>query len=247
MSLTRILDTSARIVTNPQSMVAASAYLLFYRRRSERPLGNQELQELVEAYKNPSGGESGSSSSSQSPTGEGQRLGGSSRNGSSSGLAGAGAALQAGNGLQTENAAANDEYSTTDDSDSSSEDGEGMKLTNNGIEDGGRQFHHLGIFQGPSWSFDNATSAHDISQITPGNASVDEDGLFDEIDSNLAVDDDDMDLDTRMNDLEDSHPTLTSQNEPSFEDFSNLMDDESSEELPVVELRVGDEDKLTSD
>jgi ubiquitin carboxyl-terminal hydrolase 4/11/15 len=243
MSLTHILDTSARIVTNPESMIGSNAYLLFYRRRSERPLGNQELQELVDAYKNPSGGESGSSSSS-SPTGEGQRLGGSSRNGSSSGLVGAEAAPQVGNGLRVENLAANDEYSSTDESDAGSEDDEGMKLTSNGMQNGGQQF---GIFQRPSWSFDNSTSAHDISQITPGNASADEDGLFDEIDSNQAVGDDDMDLDTRMNELEDSQPALTSQGEASFEDVTNLMDDDSSDEMPVVELRVGEDDKMASD
>jgi ubiquitin carboxyl-terminal hydrolase 4/11/15 len=245
MPLTNIPDTSARVVTNPESMIGANAYLLFYRRRSERPLGNQELQELVDAYKNPSGGESDSSSSS-SPTGEGQRLGGSSRNGSSSGLAGAAAAPQVGNGLRVENLGANDEYSSTDES-AGSEDDEGMKLTSNGFQDGGHQF---GTLQGPTWSFNNATSAHDLSQITHGNASADEAGLFDdddEIDSNLAVGDDTMELDTRMNELNDSEPALTSPGEASFEDVTNLMDDDSSDDMPVVELRVGEDDKMASD
>ncbi|CAG8318869.1 unnamed protein product [Penicillium salamii] len=240
-------DSSARLVTNPQTMIAASAYLLFYRRRSERPLGNKELQELVESYKNPPGGESGTSSPPQSPTGDGQRLGDSSRNGSSSALGGAGVAPRAGNGSPVENREANDEYSTTDDSDADSEDGEGMKLTNNGRETPGQASDPLDFSQEPSWSFGNLTGAHAISQITPGNASLDESGLFDddEIDSNLAVGDDDLDPDTRMTELEDSHSVQP--DGTSFEDFSHLMDDDSDDELPVVELRVGDEDKMASD
>lgn len=234
-------------MTNPQTMIAASAYLLFYRRRSERPLGNKELQELVEAYKNPPGGESGTSSPSQSPTGDGQRLGDSSRNGSSSALGGAGVAPRAGNGSPVENREANDEYSTTDDSDADSEDGEGMKLTTNGRETPGQASDPLDFSQEPSWSFGNLTGAHAISQITPGNASLDESGLFDddEIDSNLAVGDDDLDPDTRMAELEDSHSVQP--DGTSFEDVSHLMDDDSDDELPVVELRVGDEDKMASD
>ncbi|CAG8127334.1 unnamed protein product [Penicillium olsonii] len=241
-------DSSARLVTNPQTMIASSAYLLFYRRRSERPLGNKELQELVEAYKNPPGSESGASSPTQSPTGEGQRLGDSSRNGSSSALVGAGAAPRAGNGSPVENPGASEEYSTTDDSDADSDDGQGMRLTNNGLEALGQASDPLDFSQEPSWSFGNLTGAHAISQITPGNAPLDDSGLFDdddEIDSNLAVGDDDLDPDTRMIELEDSHSVHPDR--ASFEDVSHLMDDDSDDELPVVELRVGDEDKMASD
>lgn len=244
-----LLDSSTHLVTKPQTIVSAEAYVLFYRRRSERPLGNPELQELVEAYRNSSGGESGSSSRSQSCAGDGPHPADHSHTGSSSASAEAKAAPQAGISLRI-GSATDDEYSTTDGS-ANSGDGEGMKLTSDGLENGGQMSDPLDIFQEPSWSFDNLTSAHALSQITPANASLDESGLFDdddEIDSNLAVGDDDRDdPDTRMTDLGDAHSVLTSQGGTSFEDISHLMDNDSDDELPVVELRVGDDDKMTSD
>lgn len=247
ISLT-LLDSSTHLVTKPQTIVSAEAYVLFYRRRSEKPLGNPELQELVEAYRNSSDGESGSSSRSQSCTGDGPHPADSSHTGSSSASAEAKAASQAGISLRM-GRSADDEYSTTDGSDANSGDGEGMKLTSDGLENGGQMSDPLDIFQEPSWSFDNLTSAHALSQITPGNASLDDSGLFDddEIDSNLAVDDHDMDPDTRMTELGDAHSVLTSQGGASFEDVSHIMEDDSDDELPVVELRVGDDDKMTSD
>ncbi len=77
---------------NPQSVVTAAAYLLFYRRRSDQPLGPPYLQKLVaEAHQREAGSQA--SSRDESPAGEGRRLDDFSRNGSSGALAGAGAAL----------------------------------------------------------------------------------------------------------------------------------------------------------
>ncbi|CAP80915.1 Pc12g12880, partial [Penicillium rubens Wisconsin 54-1255] len=91
-------DTSAKTVTNLQTIITSGAYLLFYRRRSDRALGNQELRELVERYRNQEASDSGSSSGSRSPGGSqspsedgGRVLGGAPRRGSSA-LAGAGVA-----------------------------------------------------------------------------------------------------------------------------------------------------------
>ncbi|KAB8079304.1 hypothetical protein BDV29DRAFT_164785 [Aspergillus leporis] len=92
-------DSSVSRPIDPQSVVTSAAYLLFYRRRSDRPLGGKILEEITEASTRPAS-EAGSSSESrgQSPSGDGRRLGGSSRNGSSSVLTGVGAAHQAGDG-----------------------------------------------------------------------------------------------------------------------------------------------------
>ncbi|KAF4760660.1 hypothetical protein HAV15_005894 [Penicillium sp. str.  len=153
-------DTSAKTVTDIRSIITPGAYLLFYRRRSDRALGNQELRELVESYRNSEASVSGSSSpsrspgGSQSPSGDGGRvLGGAPHKGSSA-LAGAGVAPR--------------------ESTSGSEDGgsEGKKIDFE-HENEGSQVDPLSKLTEPSWSFD---AAHDISQITGGNAAT-EDGM----------------------------------------------------------------------
>ncbi|KAI6856185.1 cysteine proteinase [Hortaea werneckii] len=69
-----------------------AAYLLFYRRRSDKPLGPPELQELVEQYRNPPQADSSGEAEDNVEAGEG-KLGGptSSLHGSSSGSIAAGA------------------------------------------------------------------------------------------------------------------------------------------------------------
>lgn len=97
-------DSLVSKVTDPQSVVTSAAYLLFYRRRSEHPLGGRILQEITESStramtdSGDSQDESQGGSSASAPSGEGRRLGGFSRNGSSSALTGVGAAHQAGDG-----------------------------------------------------------------------------------------------------------------------------------------------------
>ncbi|ESZ93218.1 hypothetical protein SBOR_6374 [Sclerotinia borealis F-4128] len=74
-------DTSVAKITNPSRMITASAYLLFYRRRSSEPLGGKTLQETVNSFDN--------QSSSEEDSGEGSRVAGnSSQHGSSSALKG---------------------------------------------------------------------------------------------------------------------------------------------------------------
>lgn len=68
---------------------SAAAYLLFYRRRSDKPLGPEELQALVSEYRNPTAStEDGEDGESGEAKLGGRTLSGS---GSSSGLAGVGA------------------------------------------------------------------------------------------------------------------------------------------------------------
>ncbi|KAF2448699.1 UCH-domain-containing protein [Karstenula rhodostoma CBS 690.94] len=90
-------DSSVSKKSNPRQVISTAAYLLFYRRRSSGPLGPPELQSIVNKWRNPDSEAAGASEEEEatsrnvSPSGNGLRLGGSSRNGSSS-------AFGAGNG-----------------------------------------------------------------------------------------------------------------------------------------------------
>lgn len=88
MVINNSADSSCTRISSEGKIHSAAAYLLFYRRRSEKPLGPQYLQDLVTEYRAPKD----SSNEDDSDSGEG-RLGGPtrSRHGSSSTLAGAGA------------------------------------------------------------------------------------------------------------------------------------------------------------
>ncbi|KAJ5189072.1 Peptidase C19 ubiquitin carboxyl-terminal hydrolase 2 [Penicillium cf. griseofulvum] len=220
-------DTSAKTVTNMQSIVTAGAYLLFYRRRSDRALGNQELREMVEGYRNDSENISSSSSGSRSPGGSqspsddgGRILGDAPRKGLS-GLAGAGVAPRVSRG---QDSLGNDLYSSAEESTSGSEDGgsEGKKF---GLEheDGGSQVDSFSKLTEPSWSFD---AAHDMSQISSGNAAA-EDGIFE----GRCPCHHPMDIDPPFQ----------------FGLTSGGEGEDSSDDLPVVELRVGSEDVMPLD
>ncbi|KAL8778763.1 MAG: hypothetical protein Q9194_001819 [Teloschistes cf. exilis] len=82
---------------NPGAAVTSAAYLLFYRRRSEQPLGGPFFERIMHGT-DESAAESDPNSDSAFPPGEGKRLDGSSHNGSSSALRGVGAAHQVGGG-----------------------------------------------------------------------------------------------------------------------------------------------------
>jgi len=72
--------TSSR---DPSSVVTSAAYLLFYRRRSEHPLGGPKLEALLTEAEGEANSEV-QGSREPSPSGEGRRLGDSSHNGLSS-------------------------------------------------------------------------------------------------------------------------------------------------------------------
>ncbi|KOS43911.1 hypothetical protein ACN38_g5213, partial [Penicillium nordicum] len=213
-------DTSAKTVTDMQSIITPGAYLLFYRRRSDRALGNQELRELVEGYRKSDASASSSSSGSRSPGGSqspsrdgGRVIGGAPGKGSSA-LAGAGVAPRVSRG---QDSLGNDLYSSAEEGTSGSEDGggsEGKKIDFE-HENGGSQVDSLNKLTEPSWSFD---AAHDISQITSGNAAT-EDGIFE----GRCPWSDGMDIDPQIQ----------------FGLTSGGEGEDSSDDLPVVELRVG--------
>ena len=75
-------DSHASLVKDPESVVQKNAYLLFYRRREPVPLGGEKLEQILAQADS----EEQNNSRDASPSGEGQRLGGSSHNGSSSAL-----------------------------------------------------------------------------------------------------------------------------------------------------------------
>jgi ubiquitin carboxyl-terminal hydrolase 4/11/15 len=73
--------------SNTQQVVTAAAYLLFYRRREDHPLGGPILTEILEAANTKADSEEPAQKGSREPSphsGEGRRLGDSSHNGSSS-------------------------------------------------------------------------------------------------------------------------------------------------------------------
>lgn len=87
-------DASVVKLSNTAKVVTSAAYLLFYRRRSEVPLGGPRFQEIFDRYNN----HTDAGDEDMLDSGEGQRLGqGSSRRGSPSALTGAGLVLPRGN------------------------------------------------------------------------------------------------------------------------------------------------------
>ncbi|KAJ6090348.1 hypothetical protein N7486_009163 [Penicillium sp. IBT 16267x] len=81
------------------------------------------------------------------------------------------------------------------------------------------------IFSQPSWSFNRPDDS----------ADVDQEDLFGDNDSNVAVEDGDSEPEDRLQELDNEGST--------FEDVPTLLDDASDDELPVVELRVGEDEK----
>ncbi|KAB8238114.1 putative ubiquitin-specific protease UBP12 [Aspergillus alliaceus] len=258
-------DSSVSRPIDPQSVVTSAAYLLFYRRRSDRPLGGKILEEITESSTRPAS-EAGSPSESrgQSPSGDGRRLGGSSPNGSSSVLTGVGAAHQAGNGgsqtgtqAKNGNEAAPPEYTSDPTSGEKSIDKEerleGMSFDEVEFGDGAQSdpFHFPSP---PSWSFNRVPDAHGLSQMTTAmrGSISDDDDLLDDDASNKAVGGGDFsDSDLRLASLADSprghggaYPGTPMEETPIQDIPPPLEADDDEDELPVVELRVNDEDRI---
>ncbi|KFY73598.1 hypothetical protein V499_06329 [Pseudogymnoascus sp. VKM F-103] len=91
-------DSAVSKLKDPSHVISSAAYLLFYRRRSDRPLGGQRFEEILARFDNPPA----TSEDESSGSGEGQRLGAdSSLRGSPSALTGVEATRQAGHGSVT--------------------------------------------------------------------------------------------------------------------------------------------------
>jgi ubiquitin carboxyl-terminal hydrolase 4/11/15 len=219
--------------------VTAAAYLLFYRRRSDSSLGGRILQNITDPSVRPTtDSDSPTESHTESPSGEGRRLGGSSRNGSSGALIGVGAAHQAGVGglravTQVRNGEDDDdamppEYSnglpTGEQTLETVHCSDDMEL----IED----IFHGNIhpnslqFENEMWPLESAADPVGASQITkapPGSYCEDEDS-FDDNSSNKAV---------RGGDLSDSDIRLGTTSAGSPDDSGAPFPSTSFEDPPV--------------
>lgn len=226
-------------------MVTKAAYLLFYRRQSSGPLGGEYLEKVTQMARDRQAADSDSQSESRtgSPSGEGRRLGGSSRNGSSSALTGAGATHQAGDGGLQEETRQKGEHDNSEvlpDYVSSMHDInplDSMGLDDDEGYDGSMRRDSLSYAQNPDWSFDSAgfNSFQGVPLPAPPGSSYGDDD--DEISSNKAE---------RGGDLSDTDPNfvhditddtgLVYTNTP-----YNDRDENFDDSLPVVELHVGDD------
>ncbi|EEP81375.1 conserved hypothetical protein [Uncinocarpus reesii 1704] len=223
------------------SIVTNHAYLLFYRRRSDHPLGGPYLAKVTEAAYQKNAADSDSPEDSDGNSGEGKRLDGSSRNGSSSALAEAAAAHQAGDGgLQGEIL----NHSNADDDppeyldiarggETVLERGDGIE----GMEIDGYERYGAGpmSYMEARWSFNNVgkepyyepnEDMDDDSSVKAFGSGSDRDGQIRPLGSSEGPDP----LFSGM-DYDNGHLNIL-----------NVGDDEDDGNLPVVELPVPDEE-----
>lgn len=214
-------------------------------------------------------------SQARSSSGEGRRLGGSSRNGSSSALTGAGAAHQAGvGGSQTAGTQAKnggrDGESQPDFSQAANR-LEGMLFGDDDDDDFGggvstshHNYHNpLHSVNEPSWSFGPVMEAHGPSQMTttatgPSFADSDDESV-DDAASDQAVGGDDMSdtempvgslLDEPIGDEGVALPKTPGHNEQEtlpIQDVPPPLEADDDDDLQVVELQVPEEDRVVSD
>ena len=269
----KVPDSIVSKVSDPQNVVTSAAYLLFYRRRSEHPLGGKILQEIAESSTRPASDNSDSHEyNTQAFPGEGRRLGGSSRNGLSSALTGVGATHQAGDGevggLQARIHHRNDnadedqppEYSRDPPSGERSlakanaHGQEGMDIDDFGANS------HFPSGEHYSWTAAaSTTDTHDgpFQQAQPHSDGDDDEDLFDDVasdkadgggglsdsDVRLAVLGADADTDTGNQ----AGEGMMSFDDAPIQDIPPPLNTEDGEDLPVIELTVNDEDKIVSD
>ncbi|OKL63316.1 hypothetical protein UA08_01805 [Talaromyces atroroseus] len=229
-------DSHVSKAINPSKVISTAAYLLFYRRRSETPLGGKLLQEITEASTRADSEDNQDDSRTGSPSGEGRRLVDSSRNGSTSALAAVGAVHQAGDG----GLPAGLQVRSVEVDSSGGEDNElppYQKYNHHHHQQ--QQQAKFSLTDRPAWSFDNIS----------GPPVSDDDGLFD--------DDDDDDNDSNkavgggdMSDLEQHFGGEAG--DGGRTNFHSITEDtgaasDGDEDLPVVELRVNEDDRLISE
>ena len=201
-----------------------------------------------------------SDSEASTRSGEARRLGGSSLNGSSSALVEAGAARRAGDGgtgVQNEYAEEYEPPFTNFDSDedffgnSNSNEQEGMNYDNN-YHVGSESVSDAFSYNDQIWSFDRAPNAHLSSQMTAAPPASLSDGYrgndLDDAASDRAVDGDEgSEADVHLASLTDAPGDADTDNGPpptpmdTSPDIPAPREDDESDELDVVELRVNDE------
>jgi len=182
-------DASVTKQKDPSKVISPAAYLLFYRRRSENPLGGPRFQEIFSRY-------NAQHSDDDVDSGEGQRLGqGSSLSGSPSALTGADLTRLRGNGLASGRAASPDDTLPSYQQATLNQGGEGGEhddpwnhqsgLRNSieapdvdeGIELGGHGIQDLSSALGSTWTWANLdpekTRDDDASDVAQGDGSSD--------------------------------------------------------------------------
>ncbi|KAI9843617.1 MAG: CSN-associated deubiquitinating enzyme Ubp12 [Sclerophora amabilis] len=194
---------------SPDHAVSTAAYLLFYRRRSDRPLGGPTFEKIIDEAN--LGSESASSSRAGSPAGDGQRLGDHSRSGSPSDSQEAGVRAphqqrgtggSAGGGPRLETMKDDDDLPAYSDdnvpeyeTDRRYDPGLGTETTS--------QEDSMGF--GQAWSFpENLQHLNQMSAVPPG--SDDDENLMDDASDKAAVGSESgnmSDPDNRMADFDD--------------------------------------------
>ncbi|KAI9864016.1 MAG: CSN-associated deubiquitinating enzyme Ubp12 [Trichoglossum hirsutum] len=205
----------------PESAVTSAAYLLFYRRRSDRPLGGPLFERIFDQQNGDI--ESELSSRAESPAGDDQRLGDSSRNGSSSAYQGRGASHQGADGSSGANPVEGNEsgdppaYSSAIQSGGTVLTGthlEGMEeIMNDGIDQNYLDGHHgfrissVSPFSYAGWSFGNVQESYQndgsLGEIPAPPASDEADDNLSYRAANGSGSDIDVDFRDRMNDFND--------------------------------------------
>lgn len=226
---------------NPNNVVTSAAYLLFYRRRSDHPLGPPYIQKITEQFRNPNSdseveGEESDDINAFKGAGNGQRLGDSSRNGSSSAFGVAAGALALGS-ASAGNLPLNGAAAGTADDDSEMLDQGPAPAYDEGYGggDGDSVFEEAPAYPGfqainTEWSF--AALHQDQQSVT---TEVDEDA-FDDAGSDMPMGAAD-DLSSRM--LEDFGDELGDGIQPG-------MSTPLEEEVPPEVILDVDEDEVTN-
>lgn len=250
---------------NPQVVVTAAAYLLFYRRRSTHPLGGPFFEQLVASPSQPSS-QSQPASRTSSPAGEGKRLDDSSRNGSSSAFTGAEAIHQLGDGGLAAAGTAQRRTGVDDELPCYSENNvdtlvhstlESMEVDDGdeGIADMSGASFNLAQGTHQRWSFSNLSNTGDDTSIltqrvaAPPGSEGDTEDLFD--DDSTKANNSPSDDGRRLADFVDDDGTTSGAFGP-FQPGSSPVpelpppiEDFEEEELAVAEVRLTDAEDMT--
>ncbi|EFQ99536.1 protein kinase subdomain-containing protein [Nannizzia gypsea CBS 118893] len=254
-------DSHVTMKRDPSSVVTSAAYLLFYRRRSNVPLGGSFLAKLTEQAHDRGSEDSGSDSESRAGgsesrgvstgvSGEGKRLGGLSRNGSSSALHGAAATRQSGDGGLPTDEQLNEQLDGDEDEEDEGfsarfQAGSAMyaqqpswsydRLANHGVgdEDGGEEDEISRVFPPPGSSY--ADDGDDVAstQAERGEADLSEFDRSFELDMGEGADETGMVFSSILDDDHLGHHDRSGSNAGLGNDYDDCP--------AVVEVRIDDE------
>ncbi|KAL8873157.1 MAG: hypothetical protein Q9174_001326 [Haloplaca sp. 1 TL-2023] len=223
-------------------VVNSAAYLLFYRRRSDKPLGGPFFESIMNG-----GEESDPTSDATFSPGEGKRLDGSSRNGSSSALHGVGVAHQAGGGGDETTA-----MRTGVDDDLPSYGAQAPALESMDLDEGVADIYEpLNRLSSPSWSFSQLQGDSEQINVIRAPAASEEgsENLF-EGDSMKAASSAPSEVGVRLAEFADDEGTTSGAFGPTMPDEVPAqiapppMNDDDG---PVAEVTLQEEDNLFRD